>query len=254
MAEPVGHVGQEGELRPHSLGGCTSLLHIKMIGVWMTVPEGIEHQHPHTGQALHHLRRQELGIGDVTKRSDPKPQRTHPSVRDLQGNDVFAEEPDGRVGIDRMKEEFRTCCGLVYRSPRLKNVVKACDQGIVVIGGKIQGEGTPGSHRKDAQVVDAVQVIRMQMRKPDRIHFGNALADELQTQFGWGIDQEPPSSGKPEKGCMTVAGISRIGGRTGAALAPHHRNSEGCPRPEKGEFEWGWIHSVSTRIVLVVPD
>jgi hypothetical protein len=53
---------------------------------------------------------------------------------------------------------------------------------------------------------------------------------------------------------MAEAGISRIGGRAGVALATHHRNSERGSRSEKGEFEWGRIHSVSTRIVLVVPD
>ena len=113
-------------------------------------------------------------------------------------------------------------------------------------------------HGERAQIIDAVDVIGMFVRKEHGVDMGHARRHELQPQFGRCVDQEARAIFGFDDGAAACAFVARVGRLTHGAVAADLRDTEAGAGAQKPEAH-GRVphrvrcHTVSTLSRFVVP-
>jgi len=174
-----------------------------------------------------------LRVGEVGDRSDAvsqdgavavgQRQRAYPQAGDL-GLRVRGEGMGGELGLARPRLGGRA----------IEDVREASAQLCQRARRAVHREAAALPHREGAQVVDAVHVVGMGVRKEHAVEGRHARGHELESEFGGGVDQQPPAARLDQRG-GTGALIPRVGGGAGAAGASDLRHAVGSARPEEHE-------------------
>ena len=127
-----------------------------------------------------------------------------------------------------LRAAFRGLEGIV------EDVAEVLAYGVDVLGRHVRRHvATPD--REGPQVIDPVNVVRMDVRKPHGVDPRDARREELEPQLGRGVDEEAPMLRLDER-AMARAPVARIVGRARRTVAPDHGDPEGGSGAEEGEL------------------
>ena len=173
-------------------------------------PERVENQNVHALQPFQRLPGEPFAIGDVAEASHAETVRANLSVRHAQWQEYVVEDLHRPALAEGVHIQFGDERPARSAGTRVEDVGKAPPE---LPGYRFVH---PGAHagsverREHSQVVYAVDVVRMRVRKPDRIHGGHLFGQKLQPQFGRRVDQEAPAA-ETEKRSVSHALVARVG-------------------------------------------
>ena len=119
----------------------------------------------------------------------------------------------------------------------VEDVVEVPLQRGAVLGRHV-GVHVASAHREDAHVVDAVDVVRVDVGEPDRIHRVHLRREELESKLGRRVDEQA-SPVQLQEGPVTGPPVPGIVRRAGRAVAPDDGHPERRAGAEEGELHGG---------------
>ena len=121
---------------------------------------------------------------------------------------------------------------------RLKSIVEDVrepgSKKIVVLLGNERGDITPLPSREGAEIINAMYVVRMGVRIPHGIDVSDTRGQQLESQFGWCIDQKRPLV-QFEQGPVPGSLVPDVIRGTDVTVAPDDRHAERGSCPEECE-------------------
>src|SRR5262249_992427 len=100
--------------------------------------------------------------------------------------------------------------------------------------GAVQRNRLAGVGRERSQVVQAVQVVGVRMRKQNGVDALDLFTQQLQPQLRRRVDEEVPFRRRDQDG-TTIALVAWVAGATHVAPATDHRNPDRGARTEERE-------------------
>src|SRR5690606_3311365 len=222
-------------------------LHAEVRGVRAAAPECVEHEYAHAPQRVERLLVEPFRARDIAQAARAGAEAALGTVchRDRQQLEAGGDDRLARLELVHL-EVGPTGTG--WRMvPRIEDVIEA---GAHLPGRDRMcedGQRPCTLAREHTQVIDAVHVVGMRVREPDRINAANPVPQQLDPQLGWCVDQECAAVAL-EKCGMSRTVVARVARRAGITRAADDGHAERGAGPEKAQS-----HSTSTRSMLVVP-
>src|SRR5690606_6691894 len=187
------------------------------------------------------------GVRDVAERAGAKAEHALVAVRHLDRQQLESGDADRLPRLELMELEVRPARAGRRAVRRIEDVVEPPSQESCGLRVRVDGERLAAAPGEDAQVVDAVAVVRVCVREPHRIDVPDALAQQLDAQFGRRVDEEGATVALEQRGVPRPF-VARVIRRARGTRAADDRHTERGAGPEEAQ-----PHSTSTRSMFVVP-
>ena len=224
--------------RAHGPGRLHGLLDVEVRGVGPAEPEGVEHQDVHALERLQRRRREALAVGDVAQAAHPEAVHPHRAVGHHHGKEGAAHDLHRRRPRCRSWRRIRgfelPCGGLDVVVEDVPEVAGHAGPWYSVADPRRQV--APPAHREDAQVVDAVDVVRVDVREPDGV---DAVASRRPGAGGGAPAACPPAAGPPPVSTTAPWRVRRSRGSGDVHAAQSHPTTgtpNDVPVPRKVSF------------------
>ena len=210
-ADAVAHVGKVG------LAGCDAADDVeggvKMhVGVMRRVAQGIDDEHGDAVQTLNLVVCDFFAIGDVSQWADAESQDGHLAMHDGDGLHLDALNHEGVGVVDSSAVEQRYSGVWILSKTVWQSLTKAIDYILTGIDGEMAVE-TIGT-----QVVDAADVVVVDVRQQERIDMVVGGTEHLLAKVGTAIDEDAFATISDNgRGAQTI--VTRVGRATYLAIA-----------------------------------
>lgn len=210
--------------------------------------KGIEDEHTHTTERLERLFGKLLGVGDIAEITNPISVYGYRTMRHSHWHH-----------LDISNREAFACCDVVRTALGLARPRQRLDRGVEDVGEPfgqplhrvwrtIHVDGHVTSIREGANIVNAVNVIRVIVGEEDGVDAAYISGNKLEAQLGGSVDEDAGAAigfDQRTDSCSFVSGVSRSANITRASDL-WDAKAGSCP--QEGELQ-----TVSTFRRLVVP-
>jgi len=235
VTDLVRHVCEVGQLRPNGPGCFDRFFDVEVGRVWVPPPQGIQNQDANSLKSLQGFGWKALSVGNVSEVPGPEPEHGGRSVGNRQRCEGLAQDLDRLESPEALKDKPGN------GAPR-----GSLDRFVEDIGEPAKklpmgplwtedGHVFLGSETKYPEVVGAVYMVGVKVRKPHGIDTPHALPHQLEPKLRWEVDHHP-SPAHLEKGTMTCATVSGVVREAGRTPTTDDGDSEGRAGPEKSEL------------------
>ena len=169
--------------RTHSLG------HAEVSRVWST-EKGVEDQDINASKGPNRIFRELLGVGDVSEVADTISVNGSGPVWNRNGRYLYVSDAKGLAGRDRVSAPFGLARPRKRTNRVVEDVCEAVHQSRDRIGWPVHVDRNVALIRQRANIVDAMDVVRVVVREENRVHSARAGRDELESKLGRGIDED----------------------------------------------------------------
>src|SRR5690606_29324685 len=169
----VADVRQEGGFGPQLERHLDSLLDIEVRGMRATEPQRIQHQHPDAPQFVTGPRGTPLRVGDVPEVPYAEAEHLDFAVRYRQGEHVESGELHRRIGVKDVELSLGTARSGGWRAQLVEDVIEFRADHVERLLARVHREPSLSLHGEHSQVIDAVSMIGVVVREPDRIDTGD---------------------------------------------------------------------------------
>jgi hypothetical protein len=221
---------QVGNPRSELLNNFQGLGNTKM--GWMRgVPEGAENERIQPLQTLHAFGWNSTDIGAVGDISNPETEDRETRAM------LKADRDDGRSkGLEGVfTDEYRLESRSTSRMRRFnvgESVIESSVDSLANAGFTVQRYSMPQPKREQAEIVQAMNVVRMFMGEDDCINMPDPFANQLMAEVGRGVDQQI-APGEAENRGATRAVVVGVGTGANLTAATDHRYPYRCPRSQQ---------------------
>lgn len=210
--------------------------------------ERVEDEYAHPTEGAQGNFRELLGIGDIAEVSNPVPVHGDGSVRHDHRQYVDISNPETLACRHFMRANLRLAGARKWLDGFVEDVSEAPGQSLHCVWRAVHLDRYVALVREGADIVDAVDVIRVIVSEQNGVDSAHIRRDELETQLGRSIDEDARSAiGLYERTNTRslVPGISRPAHLTRASDL---RDAKAGSCSQESEFQ-----TVSTLRRLVVP-
>jgi len=198
------------------------------------VAEGIEHEHIEPFQESHACGRDSVGVGAIGHVADAEAEDIETgAMREADGRDSRSEQIE-RVGVDSLEVELRGSAGVCVLAIG-KGVIERLANAGLDCRFAVERHGVAQIERKEAQVVEAEDVVGVLVREEDRVDDADALAEKLLPQVGRGVDEEIALR-QAEEGGAAGAFVAGVGTGADFARAADGRHADAGSRSQQDEL------------------
>lgn len=234
MGYAMGQMSQIGSLRTDLSGGLDRLFDVEVRAVSLTEPESIEHKDVDALQGPHRLVGQRFGVCDIAQGSHTKAVDVHASVGYSNRGKGLPNQRDWRPSVESLDPNAWLRAALRRLEGIVEDVLEVALQRVDVLRRNV-GRHIASPHREGSEIVDTVDVVRVDVRKPDGIDRGDPGREELQPKLGRSVHQQPALLRFDESTVPSPA-ISRVGRRACGAIAPYDRYPERRTCAQEGQL------------------
>lgn len=234
MGYAMGQMSQIGSLRADLSGGLDRLFDVEVRAVSLTEPESVEYKNVDTLQGLHRIDGQRFGICDVAESSHTKAVDVHASVRHPHRGEILPDQRYWRSRVESFDPDSWLRAALRRPECIVEDVLEVALQRIDVLRRNV-GRHIASPHREGSEIVDTVDVVRVDVREPDGIDRGDPGREELQPKLGRSVHQQPTLLRFNESTVPSPA-ISRVGRRACGAIAPYDGYPERRASAQEGQL------------------
>ena len=229
---------REGAARPDRACDPDGLFDVEVVRVRATPPKRVHHQRVHAVQ--HPLRPlgHALGVGDVAERADAEAVGEAGAVRHAEGSHLGSERLDGHVLAVPVQVDVRSRRPPGPGSVPQKDVGEAGPHLADELFGQMRRDRAAASGREDADVVDAVDMVGVEVGVPHRVHVPCACGKELKAQLRGGVDQQPAFA-EVEEGAVAGAAVAGVVRRARRAVAADHGDAVRRAGAQEGQPHGG---------------
>ncbi len=175
------------------------------------------------------FRRDLFAIHDHAQTTDAKAERPRVAVRERQGLQIEAGDPQSIARLERVQIDLGGAGPRARLDRVVKDVAKAGAELGRMLFRHVHRERASTAHAEDPQIVNAVNVVRVHMSQKDRVHPLHIGAQQQQPEFGRCIDEQHATL-RLERQAMARAPVPWVVRRAHGAVAANHRHAEAGTR------------------------
>lgn len=216
---------------------------------WMgRAEERVQHQYANAMKCAQRFVRELLRVSDVAEVSDSVSVDGCGPVRNRHRQNIDITNPEAFARQHAVWASLRLA-GSRQRFDRVvENVRESFRQPLHRFGRTVHVDRLIAPVGESADVVNAVNVVRVVVREENRIDVAYIRRNELESQLGWRVDQDAGAAIGLDERTDARPLVSRIRRSAHFALTSNLWNAKTGSRPQKGELQM-----VSTLSRLVVP-
>jgi hypothetical protein len=224
----MGHVCEVSPFGSYLFGEGYCVCHQLMRVMLLFKAQGVDNESANALQIGHLRGGDGLHVGDVGKGADAEAEDGHFAVHHFYWRYLYVADAEGVVFADGVEFEWRRAGVEVLAETIGHNVVDALPRGLVGIESDVAENG------KGAQVVDASDVVVMQMGEEYAVNGSEGERHELLTDVGSAVDEQSCCH-RLYQGSAAKALVVRVSAATHFAGAAQRGNASRCACAQEGD-------------------